>query len=65
MLKIGEFARLAKVSVKLLRHYHDSGVLTAHTVDRKTGYRYYTVEQLATLNRLLVYIGASGSACAR
>jgi DNA-binding transcriptional MerR regulator len=55
MLKIGEFARLAKVSVKLLRHYHDSGVLTAHTVDRKTGYRYYTVEQLATLNRLLVY----------
>jgi DNA-binding transcriptional MerR regulator len=55
MLKIGEFGRLAKVSVKLLRHYHDCGVLTAHSVDRETGYRYYTVQQLAALNRLLVY----------
>jgi DNA-binding transcriptional MerR regulator len=55
MLKIGEFARLASVSVKLLRHYHDCGVLTAHTVDRETGYRFYMVEQLAALNRLLVY----------
>ncbi|MGH8186888.1 MAG: MerR family transcriptional regulator, partial [Steroidobacteraceae bacterium] len=55
MLKIGEFARLAKVSVKVLRHYHDCGVLTAQTVDSESGYRYYSVEQLAALNRLVVY----------
>lgn len=55
MLKIGDFARLAKVSVKLLRHYHDIGLLRAHETDRSTGYRYYSLEQLTRLNRVLVY----------
>jgi DNA-binding transcriptional MerR regulator len=55
MLKIGEFSRLAKVSVKQLRHYNELGLLPAHTVDRSTGYRYYHVDQLVTLNRLLIY----------
>lgn len=55
MLKIGEFARLAKVSIKQLRHYDQLGLLRAHAVDRSSGYRYYHVNQLATLNRLLIY----------
>lgn len=55
MLRIGEFARLGKVSIKLLRHYDDVGLLHPHRVDRDTGYRYYRVGQLALLNRLLVY----------
>ena len=55
MLKIGEFSRLARVSVKQLRHYNELGLLPAHTIDRSTGYRYYRVNQLATLNRLLIY----------
>ncbi|HKU15136.1 MAG TPA: MerR family transcriptional regulator [Steroidobacteraceae bacterium] len=55
MLKIGEFARLAKVSIKQLRHYDELGLLPARAVDRSTGYRYYDVAQLATLNRLLIY----------
>ena len=55
MLKIGEFARLAKISVKQLRRYDELGLLPAHTIDRSTGYRYYHVNQLATLNRLFIY----------
>lgn len=55
MLRIGEFARLANVSVKLVRHYDEIGLLPAHVVDRHTGYRYYSVTQLARLNQLLIY----------
>lgn len=55
MLRIGEFARVANVSIKLLRHYDEIGLLSAHATDRSTGYRYYSVTQLALLNRLLVY----------
>ncbi|HEX3158343.1 MAG TPA: MerR family transcriptional regulator [Gemmatimonadaceae bacterium] len=55
MIRIGEFARLANVSIKLLRHYDEIGLLPAHAIDRGTGYRYYSVTQLPLLNRLLVY----------
>lgn len=55
MLRIGEFARLARVSIKLLRHYDQVGLLPPHSVDRDSGYRYYCVDQLAALNRLLIY----------
>ena len=55
MLRIGDFARLAKVSIKLIRHYDEIGLLPAHATDSSTGYRYYSVTQLARLNQLLVY----------
>jgi DNA-binding transcriptional MerR regulator len=46
---------LARVSIKLLRHYDQLGLLPPHSVDRDTGYRYYSVDQLVPLNRLLAY----------
>lgn len=52
-LKIGEFARLAHVSLKTLHHYDAIGLLQPAQVDRFTGYRYYTLEQLPRLNRIL------------
>lgn len=55
MLRIGEFARLANVSIKLIRHYDEIGLLPAHATDPSTGYRYYSVTQLTRLNQLLVY----------
>jgi DNA-binding transcriptional MerR regulator len=55
MLRIGEFARLANVSIKLIRHYDEIGLLPAHATDPGTGYRYYSVTQLTRLNQLLVY----------
>ena len=53
MLKIGEFSKLAQVSVKTLRYYDELGLLRPDWVDRYTGYRYYSLQQLPRLNRLL------------
>jgi DNA-binding transcriptional MerR regulator len=57
MFAIGEFARFTRVSVKMLRHYHDIGLLPAARVDPVTGYRYYTAAQLPRLNRILTLRG--------
>jgi DNA-binding transcriptional MerR regulator len=54
VFKIGEFSRLTRVSMKKLRHYDDIGLFKPAHVDRFTGYRYYTFDQLPRLNRLLV-----------
>jgi predicted transcriptional regulator YdeE/DNA-binding transcriptional MerR regulator len=53
MLKIGEFARLARVPVKTLRYYDEIGLLRPSGVDRWTRYRYYTAEQLPALERIM------------
>jgi DNA-binding transcriptional MerR regulator len=53
MFKIGEFSKLSRVSVRMLRHYDQLGLLTPSQTDRFTGYRYYSAEQLPRLNRIL------------
>ena len=53
MLRIGDFSRLAQVTIKTLRYYDDVGLLKPAAVDRFTGYRYYTLDQLPRLNRIL------------
>jgi len=53
MLKIGEFSRLCQVTVKALHHYEDLGLLHPAHIDPFTGYRYYTVEQLPRIHRIL------------
>ncbi len=53
MLKIGDFSKVAQVSVKRLRHYSDKGLLPPVWIDRFTGYRYYALDQLPRLNRIL------------
>ncbi len=53
MLKIGDFSKLAHVTIKTLRHYDEIGLLKPEWIDRYTGYRYYTLEQLPRLNRIL------------
>ena len=52
MLKIGDFSRIAQVTIKTLRHYDRLGLLVPAEVDRFTGHRYYTVSQLQRLNRI-------------
>ena len=52
-LKIGEFARVGQVSIATLRHYDQCGLLKPNTLDPDTGYRYYTLDQLARLNQIL------------
>ncbi len=53
MLKIGDFSKLAQVTVKTLRHYDQLGLLKPAWTDRYSGYRYYTIEQMPRLNRIL------------
>lgn len=53
MLRIGDFSKLAQVSVKTLRHYGRLGLFQPAWIDRFTGYRYYTLDQLPHLDRIL------------
>ena len=45
---IGEFSRLARISVRMLRHYDERGVLPPSSVDAASGYRRYSPDQLVT-----------------
>jgi DNA-binding transcriptional MerR regulator/effector-binding domain-containing protein len=53
MISIGDFARLGRVSVRMLRHYDTIGLLRPEHVDPHTGYRYYRADQLRRLNRIV------------
>jgi DNA-binding transcriptional MerR regulator len=53
MFKIGEFSRLSRISVRMLRHYDQLALLTPSQTDPYTGYRYYSAEQLPRLNRII------------
>jgi DNA-binding transcriptional MerR regulator len=46
-LTIGDFSRATHLSVKMLRHYHDIGLLEPAGVDPDTGYRRYGTGQIA------------------
>ncbi|RDB64693.1 hypothetical protein C1878_02325 [Gordonibacter sp. 28C] len=52
MLQIGEFSRLSRISVRMLRHYDQVGLLKPAEQDPETGYRRYAVAQLAEANRI-------------
>jgi DNA-binding transcriptional MerR regulator len=53
MIRIGDFSKLSRVSVKTLRFYDEMGLLKPIEVDRFTGYRYYEFDQLPRLHRIL------------
>jgi effector-binding domain-containing protein len=53
MFKISDFSKLGRVSVKALRYYDELGLLKPAQIDRFTGYRYYSTDQLPRLNRIL------------
>jgi DNA-binding transcriptional MerR regulator len=48
LVPIGEFSRMTFLSVKTLRHYHETGLLAPARVDPSSGYRYYDVSQVTT-----------------
>jgi DNA-binding transcriptional MerR regulator len=53
MFNIGDFAKHGRVSVRMLRHYDEIGLLRPARVDPFTGYRTYEGAQLARLNRII------------
>ena len=52
MLKIGDFSKLSRISIRMLRHYDEVGLLVPENVDKFTGYRYYNESQLLLANRI-------------
>src|SRR5262245_21439407 len=53
MFRIGEFAQIAQVSARQLRHYDQLGLLRPGHTDPRSGYRYYSIRQLPRLNSIL------------
>lgn len=52
MLKIGDFSKLSRISIQMLRHYNKIGLLLPSFTDAATGYRFYDEELLPTANRI-------------
>ncbi|MBD3266291.1 MerR family transcriptional regulator, partial [bacterium] len=46
MYSISECSRITSLSIKALRIYHEKGLLVPAVVDRATGYRYYSSENI-------------------
>lgn len=53
LFRIGEFSKLTQVSVRMLRYYDEVGLFRPACVDRYTGYRLYTVEQIPALHKIV------------
>lgn len=53
MFRIGEFAQIAQVSSRQLRHYDHLALLRPGHTDPQSGYRYYSIRQLPRLNSIL------------
>ena len=52
LLQIGVFSRLSRISVRMLRHYAEHGLLIPAWVDPASGYRYYHSDQLRVAGRI-------------
>lgn len=52
LLKIGDFSKLSRISVRMLRHYDEIGLLRPVFVDHFTDYRYYAENQLPIVGRI-------------
>ena len=59
MLKIGEFSKLSRISIRMLRHYDETGLLRPTEIDRFTGYRYYCEDQLPVAGRIAALLRRS------
>lgn len=55
-LSIGQVSKLKGVSIKSLRYYGELGILPPAYINKKTGYRYYTMEQMVVLDLIVTCI---------
>ena len=53
LMRIGEVAAFFDVSVKAMRVYERMGILAPEKIDERTGYRYYSPDQVKQLDALL------------
>lgn len=56
---IGEMSKLHKISIQTLRYYDEIGLFKPIYVDKKSNYRYYSIEQFSKLDvvKYLKYLG--------
>ena len=52
LYRIGMFAAMNHMTVKTLRFYEEQGLLTPALIHPETGYRYYTLSQMAVLHQI-------------
>lgn len=55
MFSIGEFASIGRVSVRMLGHYDEIGLLPPARVDPSSGYRSYAGGQFAVLGDIQAF----------
>ena len=55
LYKIGMFAAMNHITVKTLRFYEEQGLLTPAYVDEESGYRYYTMNQMAIIHQITAW----------
>ena len=53
MLKIGDFSKMSKLTIKALRYYEKEGLVIPKYTDELTGYRYYENNQLIEIARII------------
>ena len=53
IFKIGEFSKLSQISIRMLRYYDEIGILKPAEIDKYTGYRLYSTEQLIQANKIM------------
>ena len=46
MYKIGDFSKIVDIPVRTLRYYDEYGILQPSEIDKFTGYRYYSDENI-------------------
>ena len=51
MFRIGEFSKLMQVSVRMLRYYDEIELFKPAQIDKFTGYRLYSIEQIPILQK--------------
>jgi DNA-binding transcriptional MerR regulator len=52
VLRIGDFSRLARVTIRTLRFYDEAGLFRPAKVDPRSRYRFYRADQLPELQRI-------------
>lgn len=52
LISIGEMSSLSGMSIKKLRYYYSIGILPPAQINQETGYRYYSISQLAIVTAI-------------
>lgn len=53
VFKIGDFSKLTRVSVRMLRYYDEVELFKPAKIDDFTGYRYYSAKQISDINLIV------------